>query len=313
MAVVLSAKGLSKSYGALQAVRDISLAVNSGQCLALLGPNGAGKTTTVEILEGLIQADAGHVEIFGKDLARNRAEILQRVGVVLQETNLYKKLSVKETLQLFASFYRESRPVAELLAEMQLSDKADSRLEQLSGGQKQRVYIGCGLINRPQMVFLDEPTSGLDPQARRMIWDKILDLKKSGCAVLLTTHYMEEAETLADQVAIIDHGQIIAQASPDQLIRQHCGQHTLHFSIDEKSPDNNFSKLQSELSWLAAASRNELEENKYFVTIDNPTTSLSSLIAAAEKHQVTLDNLHLRQSDLEDVFLKLTGRSIRDN
>lgn len=216
---MLRARGLRKNFKNLVAVDGVDLAVEPGECLALLGPNGAGKTTTVEMLEGLLPPDAGVVEVFGKDLKANRREILEGVGVLLQETNLYKRYTVRETLALFGSFYRTAKEPEEIMERLSLTDKADVQLRKLSGGQKQRAYLGCALVNDPKLLFLDEPTTGLDPQARRAIWELLGALKTEGRGILLTTHYMEEAERLADRVAVIDHGKIIAEGRTKDLTK----------------------------------------------------------------------------------------------
>jgi ABC-2 type transport system ATP-binding protein len=216
---MLEAKGLTKHFKSLVAVDGVDLSLGTGECLALLGPNGAGKTTTVEMLEGLLAPDAGTVEIFGKNLARARREILEEVGVLLQETNLYKRYTVRETLELFGSFYAKAKEPDEIMERLSLTDKADVQLRKLSGGQKQRAYLGCALVNDPRLLFLDEPTTGLDPQARRATWELLQGLKTEGRSIFLTTHYMEEAAFLADRVAIIDHGKIIASGTPGELTR----------------------------------------------------------------------------------------------
>jgi ABC-2 type transport system ATP-binding protein len=265
--LALNAQGLVKSFGSITAVGGVDLTLKEGQCLALLGPNGAGKTTTVEMLDGLQSPDKGEVQIFGLSLKKDRKKILQLVGVLLQETNLYKRYSVEETLQLFASFYSNSADVNEVIKRMQLEDKRKAKLKTLSGGQKQRVYIGCAIINNPKLLFLDEPTTGLDPQARHMIWDLLKEIKANGCSILLTTHNMEEAEILADDVAIIDHGKVIASGSPKELIAQTCSE--------------------------------ELGE-------------INEIITKVKDAGLSLDKLNIRNITLEDVFLKLTGRSMRD-
>jgi ABC-2 type transport system ATP-binding protein len=214
----LEARGLVKRYKDLTAVAGVDLKVGRGECLALLGPNGAGKTTTVEMLEGLLAPDAGQVLILGESLAQNRRGLLEKVGVLLQETNLYKRYTVRETLELFASFYEKSLDPEAIMTRLGLTDKADVQLRRLSGGQKQRVYLGAALINDPDLLFLDEPTTGLDPQARRAIWDLVQAIKAEGKSILLTTHYMEEAEVLADRVAIMDQGKIIVEGTPRELI-----------------------------------------------------------------------------------------------
>ncbi|MEN9834473.1 MAG: hypothetical protein RL011_666 [Pseudomonadota bacterium] len=221
--VALSARGLKKYFGELKAVDGISLTVGHGSCVALLGPNGAGKTTTVEMLEGLLSPDSGDIEILGLSLAKDRRSILERIGVVLQETTLYKRFTVAETVALFASFYKNSLDPDIVIGRLLLTDKRDTQLRHLSGGQRQRVYLACALVNDPRLLFLDEPTTGLDPQARRAIWELVGQLKREGRSILLTTHYMDEAEALADRVLIIDQGRVIAEGTPQQLIRDTCG------------------------------------------------------------------------------------------
>jgi ABC-2 type transport system ATP-binding protein len=209
---------LRKRYGDVVAVDGLSLAVNRGECFGLLGPNGAGKTTTIEILEGLLPPDGGEVEVLGMTWRTHERQLRQRLGVQLQETQLPDKLTVEETLRLFRSFYHQGQTIEELLAMVELDAKRASWVVKLSGGQKQRLALACALAGRPELVFLDEPTSGLDPQSRRQLWDLVRRVRESGGTVLLTTHYMEEAEILCDRVAIIDHGRVIALGAPQDLI-----------------------------------------------------------------------------------------------
>ncbi len=308
MESLLLAKNLRKSFGKLTAVNDLSLEMKAGECLALLGPNGAGKTTTVEMLEGLTQPDAGEISIFGLSLARERRQIMERVGVMLQDTQLYKKMTVKETLQLFASFFQKSLPVSEALAMVQLQDKADTRLEHLSGGQKQRAYLACSLINEPSLLFLDEPTTGLDPQARRSIWDLLAKHMDRDRSILLTTHYMDEAEKLAHRVAVIDHGKIIATGSPNHLIRSVCGEQVLSFRFTVPAQLAK-QRLETSLPWLKDAV-NQGEDFELIAT--DIVKHLTELSRAADREGLTFEQLEMRRSTLEDVFLKLTGRSMRD-
>lgn len=308
--MLLSARGLKKSYGKLVAVAGIDLDVQQGECLALLGPNGAGKTSTVEMLEGLQQPDEGEVTIMNQSLRTQKRAIMEHVGVMLQDTQLYKKLTVKETISLFASFFQKSLPVADVIAMVELQDKADARLEQLSGGQKQRAYLACALVNSPDLLFLDEPTTGLDPQARRMIWDLLREHKIKERGILLTTHYMDEAEQLADRVAVIDHGKIIAQGRPDQLIHQYCGEHVLAFDFDERLDANQIAKdLNQQLPWFSQA---KYLDDKYELTVEKPVQYLTELTRAVDSLGLTLASIEMRRSTLEDVFLNLTGRSMRD-
>lgn len=210
--------GLEKRYGDVVAVAGLSLHVHRGECFGLLGPNGAGKTTTIEILEGLIPADAGDLQILGLRWATDERELRERLGIHLQETQLSEKLTVEEMLRLFRSFYRRGHPVPELLQLVELEGKRHSRVGTLSGGQKQRLSLACALAGKPDLLFLDEPTTGLDPQSRRQLWDVLTAYRKGGGTVLLTTHYMDEAQTLCDRVAIVDQGRLIALDSPQALI-----------------------------------------------------------------------------------------------
>jgi len=295
---------LVKRFGTLAAVDQVSFALEAGRCLALLGPNGAGKTTTVEMLEGLSVPDAGSVTIFGKSWSTARHEILEHIGVQLQETNLYKKLTVRETWTLFGSFYRSCMSPDELAAQLQLTDKLDVRLEKLSGGQKQRCYLGCAILNRPKLVFLDEPTTGLDPQARRQIWELVRSWKRAGTSILLTTHYMEEAEWLADDVAIIDHGKIIARGPTKELISTHCGSETLVVETE------NVEAIVRSLPATAHVVKGDGRIEASFAHAGEAMRTMTEL--SSGEHKGTVLSMQIRRSTLEDVFLKITGRSIRD-
>jgi ABC-2 type transport system ATP-binding protein len=310
MESLLVASNLRKSFGSVNAVQDISLEVKAGECLALLGPNGAGKTTTVEMLEGLLAPDHGSIRIFGKDMRHERSAIMHDVGVMLQDTQMYKRMSVRETLQLFASFFKSSMPVDEAIAMVELQDKADTYLVKLSGGQKQRAYLACALVNNPRLLFLDEPTTGLDPQARRLIWDLLLKHKTKDRSILLTTHYMDEAEKLADRIAVIDHGKIIAQGTPQSLIETVCGKQILCFRFrgDIKREEVLF-KLGGDLPWIRDAV--QMGETFELVAADQ-VSQMTELLRATDRQGLSLDQLELRRSTLEDVFIKLTGRSMRD-
>jgi ABC-2 type transport system ATP-binding protein len=214
----LSVRGLHKAYRDVVAVDGLDLDVRPGECFGLLGPNGAGKTTTIEICEGLTEADAGEVVVLGLRWQHEAHELRQRLGIQLQDTQLSDKLTVLETLRLFRSFYRQGPDEDDLIALVQLGEKRRARVGALSGGQKQRLALACSLIGEPELLFLDEPTTGLDPQARRQLWDLINDLKRAGRTIVLTTHYMDEAEQLCDRVAIMDHGRILALDTPDALM-----------------------------------------------------------------------------------------------
>jgi ABC-2 type transport system ATP-binding protein len=214
----LQVQGLQKSYGDVVAVAGLDLEVRTGECFGLLGPNGAGKTTTIEICEGLLTSDSGSVVVLGKTWEANRRDLQERLGIQLQDTQLAEKLSVDETLTLFQSFYRESRNVEDVIDMVELGEKRFARVGTLSGGQKQRLAVACAMVGDPELLFLDEPTTGLDPQSRRQLWDLISGFRAEGKTIVLTTHYMEEAERLCDRVAIVDHGRVIALGTPGELI-----------------------------------------------------------------------------------------------
>lgn len=217
-APALVVRGLKKSYGDVRAVDGLDLEVSSGECFGLLGPNGAGKTTTVEICEGLLERDSGELQLLGMTWENDADSLRERLGIQLQDTQLSEKLTVTETLELFRSFYDRGREVTDVIDLVQLEEKRNARVGTLSGGQKQRLAIACALVGDPELLFLDEPTTGLDPQSRRQLWSLIEEFKATGRTILLTTHYMDEAEKLCDRVAIVDHGHIIAEGSPHELI-----------------------------------------------------------------------------------------------
>src|SRR6266566_1426818 len=232
MDLVIRCRDLRKTYeGKVEAVRGLNLEIQPGECFGLLGPNGAGKTTTIEILEGLLAPTSGEVTILGQTWKTDARDLREQLGISLQETRLSEKLTVRETIELFASFYREPRPGDEVLDQLQLTEKADSWVGKLSGGQRQRLAVATALVGNPKILFLDEPTTGLDPQSRRQLWDIIRAFQRAGGTVLLTTHYMDEAERLCDRLAIVDHGVIIAEGSPADLIDRLGGHHVVEFSV----------------------------------------------------------------------------------
>ena len=231
----LRVTGLHKAYQDVVAVNGLDLEVRAGECFGLLGPNGAGKTTTVEICEGLTAPDSGEVELLGMHWNTDADQLRQRLGIQLQDTQLSEKLTVFETLRLFRSFFDQGPGAAEAIALVQLEEKKNSRVGNLSGGQKQRLALACALVGDPDFLFLDEPTTGLDPQARRQLWDLIEQFKSSGRTILLTTHYMDEAERLCERVAIMDNGKQIALGSPRELIASTCAEHMVAFSAGAKS------------------------------------------------------------------------------
>src|SRR6267142_6932120 len=232
MAPAIQCRDLRKTYdGKVEAVRGLTLAIAAGECFGLLGPNGAGKTTTIEIPEGLLEPTSGEVTILGQTWKTHARELREQLGISLQETRLSEKLTVRETIELFASFYREPRASGEVLDQLQLTEKADSWVGKLSGGQRQRLAVATALVGNPRILFLDEPTTGLDPQSRRQLWDIIRAFQKNDGTVLLTTHYMDEAERLCDRLAIVDHGEVIEEGSPADLIERLGGHHVVEFAV----------------------------------------------------------------------------------
>jgi ABC-2 type transport system ATP-binding protein len=316
---VLRAVGLVKRYGDLEAVRGISITLQRGECLALLGPNGAGKTTTVEMLNGLTKPTAGEVSILGRPLATEKRAIMERVGVVLQETNLYKRFTVEETLRLFASFYKREtvtrggrNSVASIMERLGLTDKRKAQLRTLSGGQRQRVALGAALVNDPALLFLDEPTTGLDPAARRAIWDLVAELTREGRSVLLTTHYMEEAEVLAHRVAVVDQGKIIAEGAPRQLIREVTGASVVRARLPASVLPRRDALARTVSAAAGAKAVVRSWDHGLELTTEDGAGSVATLIATLKSDHVDVEELEMRHGTLEDVFLKLTGRSMRD-
>jgi ABC-2 type transport system ATP-binding protein len=313
--VAVQCTNLRKTYeGKVEAVRGINLTIYAGQCYGLLGPNGAGKTTTIEILEGLLEATSGTVEILGRSWRQHPSELRELIGVSLQETRLAEKLSVRETLELFGGFYHNARPVDDVLDELALREKADAWTGKLSGGQKQRLAIATALVGNPRILFLDEPTTGLDPQSRRQVWDIVRRFQSEGGTVLLTTHYMDEAERLCDYISIVDHGQVIAAGTPPELISGVGGHHKVEFALDPAptlidSPTA-FDELWRHLPGVAAV---HSAEGVTALTVDEPHRTIPALLALVEQNGWRLSQLTTRQSSLEDVFVQLTGRHLRED
>jgi ABC-2 type transport system ATP-binding protein len=299
---------LYKAYGATRAVDGLSFTVERGEIFGLLGPNGAGKTTTVEIAEGLRQPDRGSVRVLDLDVLREAAAVKRRIGVQLQTTSLYPRLTAREVLQLFASFYDgRQRPVDELIDLVNLGDKQNTLSKDLSGGQKQRLSVALALINQPELVFMDEPTTGLDPQARRSLWDNIRSIRADGATVLLTTHSMEEAEMLCDRVAVVDAGKIIAMDTPGNLIGQHFAETAVEFDVRGGLPP------EGTFRGLPGVTRPAVREGQHVTVYTADTTAtLAALLARGQAGPAQFDALHIRRATLEDVFLKLTGRRIRE-
>jgi ABC-2 type transport system ATP-binding protein len=272
-----------------------------------LGPNGAGKTTTIEILEGLLDASSGEVEILGMRWGEHDDELRQRIGISLQETRFAEKLSVIETLVLFRSFYRSGNDPAEVMKEVGLSEKAKSWVGKLSGGQRQRLAVACALVGNPELLFLDEPTTGLDPQSRRQLWDTIRRLGKQGRTILLTTHYMDEAERLCHRVAVVDHGEVIALGSPAELIAGLGGEHVVEFALA-----NGSSIAEEELVSLPAVLEVRKEAAGMALTVTAPHVAIPALLEKVQHQGLDLIRLITRHASLEDVFVHLTGRRLRD-
>jgi ABC-2 type transport system ATP-binding protein len=305
--VALRCAGLVKRYGALTAVADVSFEVRRGECFGLLGPNGAGKTTTMEMLEGLTEPDAGEVAILGRGwAAENRNWLRARLGVQLQRTELPDRLTVGETLRLFRSFFPSGATVEELLALMTLEEKRDARVMTLSGGQKQRLSLSCALAGSPEVLFLDEPTTGLDPQARFAVWSVVEGFLARGGTVLITTHYMEEAERLCDRVAIVDHGRIVALDSPAGLIAATAASQVIELELARGGIS------AAQLAALPAVTRVDGEGRAFRLASTAVGETLPALLAALTAHGDRLASLSTRMSTLADVFVALTGRALRD-
>jgi len=303
------ARGLRKSFGDLVAVDGLDLTVRAGTCLALLGPNGAGKTTTIEMLEGLRPPDAGTIEVLGRTWADGADEIRERLGVQLQETKLQEKVTVLETITLFRSFYARSRPAEEVLGLVGLEEKRDARVEDLSGGQHQRLALACALVGRPELLFLDEPSTGLDPQARRRVWEIVEAFKREGGTVLLTTHYMEEAQRLADEVVIVDAGRVIAEGTPAAVI----GRLEADSIVELHPRDGGADRLDdADLGALTGVSEVRREGGAITMVVTDTQASVGAILAHLSQRDVALESLQTHAPTLEDVFVSLTGKHLRD-
>ena len=304
--IALSCEGLVKRYGDVVAVDGVDLAIRTGECFGLLGPNGAGKTTTVEILEGVNEPDAGTVRVLGRTWSEDGRALRERIGIQLQETQLSEKLTVLETIELFRSFYAKGLEPQEVMRIVQLEEKEKAWVRKLSGGQKQRLSLAVALVGDPEILFLDEPTTGLDPQARRQVWDVIANVKARGGTVLLTTHYMEEAERLCDRIAIVDRGKVIALDTPAGLIARLGAEHVLEIET-ESLPD------LDRLRTLVDVRDLRLDGAIVSLTVREVHRAVPALLTELSAQSVTLTRLTTHHATLEDVFVAMTGRHLREN
>jgi ABC-2 type transport system ATP-binding protein len=309
-------RGVRKAFADVVAVDGLDLEVARAECFGLLGPNGAGKTTTIEICEGLTAPDSGTVELLGLNWRTDANELRQRIGVQLQETQFPDKLTVEETLRLFRSFFKRGIPVDESIRTAQLEEKRKARVGSLSGGQKQRLAMACALVGDPELLFLDEPTTGLDPQARRHLWDLVEGLKHAGRTIILTTHYMEEAEQLCDRVAIMDHGRGIALGTPHQLIATVGGEDIVEFAVTAREADGagtNPAVLDAaSLTAIDGVQSHRVDAGVHQLSVSELHTAVPRIFAALRERGLHLSEFRTHSASLEDVFVRLTGRNLRD-
>lgn len=295
----------------VEAVRGIDLEVPIGECFGVLGPNGAGKTTTMEVLEGLLEPTSGDVQVLGMYWTTHPTKIREKIGISLQETNFSEKLTVRETVKLFRSFYRNGLTVDEAIAQVSLEEKQHTWVKNLSGGQKQRLSLATALVGRPELLFLDEPTTGLDPQSRRQVWEIVNACRQEGKTVLLTTHYMEEAERLCDRVAIVDRGQIIALGSPAQLIGGLGGEHVVELGSSVMAEDDVWQEqLPRDVSGIASVQR---RGDLWRLNVNRLHEVLPQLLGWLRQREFPLTHLNTRQATLDDVFIDLTGRDLDED
>ncbi len=311
----LRIQGLEKSFGDVRAVDGIDLEVKPGECFGLLGPNGAGKTTTIEICEGLTTPDAGTVELLGRNWREHAGELRQSIGIQLQEAQFPDKITVEEMLRLFRSFYRRGIDLDEAIGLAQLEEKRRARVGGLSGGQKQRLAMATALVGDPELLFLDEPTTGLDPQARRHLWDLVERLKQAGRTIILTTHYMDEAEQLCDRVAIMDHGRVIALGTPKELIATVGGEDIVEFAVGFSDPlvqkPANAVDVEA-LKAIPGVQSHRVEEALHQLSVSELHTAVPRIFAELEEQGLHLSEFRTHSATLEDVFVRMTGRNLRD-
>jgi ABC-2 type transport system ATP-binding protein len=302
---VLELSNVTKRFGEFTAVDHLSFSLARGRILGFLGPNGAGKTTTIEILEGLTRPDEGEVVILGRRWGRDERDLRERLGISLQESRLTEKLTVYETLSLFRSFYARGRSPERLMEDLSLEEKRDARVGKLSGGQRQRLAVACALAGDPELLFLDEPTTGLDPQSRLQLWERVAAYKAAGRTVLLTTHYMEEAERLCDRVAVVDHGRIIALGSPAELIAGLHAPHIIEFSTEPFVDD-------ALLARVPGIGDRRRRDGRWLLAAASLAEAVPALLDELDRAGAKLVSLSTHRATLEDVFLSLTGRELRD-
>ena len=303
----LLVRGLRKRYDDVIAVDGLDLEIRAGDCFGLLGPNGAGKTTTIEICEGLTEPDEGEVVVLGLRWGEHDRELRERLGISLQETQFSEKLTVEETVRLFRSFYRRGPSAEEVIGTVQLQEKRKARVGQLSGGQRQRLALACALVGDPSLLFLDEPTTGLDPQSRRQLWELIERFKADGRAILLTTHYMEEAERLCDRVAIVDRGKVIALGTPGELVASLSAEHVVELTLAPGAALDEDALRRVE--GVAAAHR---RNDTWRIRVAELHRAVPALLAELHRQGAQLTELRTHSATLEDVFVELTGRHLRD-
>ncbi len=313
MSLAIRCSNLVKTYDGkppVEAVRGIDLDIQQGECFGVLGPNGAGKTTTIEILEGLLPPTSGDVEVLGMRWGKDGDTIREQIGISLQETQFSDKLTARETLALFRSFYRRGISPDTAMARVSLEEKSDSWVKKLSGGQKQRLAVAAALVGDPSLLFLDEPTTGLDPQSRRQLWEIIGQCRRQGRTTLLTTHYMEEAERLCDRVAIVDLGRVIARGAPKDLIAQLGGDHVVEFTVEGSGISSDSIDAWSDLPTVTGCRR---EGESIHLSVSQPHLVVPALLERIQERSLNLASLTTRHASLDDVFVMLTGRQFEED
>ncbi len=313
MSQAIRCSDLVKTYDGkppVEAVRGIDLEIEEGECFGVLGPNGAGKTTTIEVLEGLLPPTSGEVEVLGMRWDRDGDAIREQIGISLQETQFSDKLTVRETLALFRSFYRRGITPEVAIARVSLEDKASTWVKKLSGGQKQRLAVAAALVGDPSLLFLDEPTTGLDPQSRRQLWEIVTECRHQGRTALLTTHYMEEAERLCDRVAIFDRGRVIAMGPPGELIARLGGDHVVEFTVEGMGTSGDSADVWRDLPTVTGCRQ---EGGTIHLSVTQPHLVVPALLERIETRALSLASLTTRHASLDDVFVMLTGRQFEED